>query len=75
MIQEYTCLIYGDVNGDGKISALDYAYIKNHIMDIQKITKEIEKKAANINEDEKISALDYAYIKNHIMDIQKIELK
>ncbi len=75
VIQEYTCLIYGDVNGDGKISALDYAYIKNHIMDIQKITKEIEKKAANINEDEKISALDYAYIKNHIMDIQKIELK
>lgn len=75
VVQEYTCLIYGDVNGDGKISALDYAYIKNHIMDVQKITKPLEKKAANVNEDEKISALDYAYIKNHIMDVQKIELK
>lgn len=75
VVQEYECLIYGDVNGDGKISALDYAYIKNHIMDVQKITKANEKKVADINEDGKISALDYAYIKNHIMDIQKMVLK
>lgn len=37
VLQEYTCIIYGDVNCDGKISALDYTLIKNHIMDVQKI--------------------------------------
>ena len=37
VIEEYECLIYGDINGDGKISAMDYTLIKNHIMDIKKI--------------------------------------
>ncbi len=75
LLKEYICMIYGDVNGDGKISALDYAYIKNDIMDVQKITDLNQKEAADINDDGKISALDYAYIKNHIMDVQKITLK
>ena len=29
---EYSVSILGDVNGDGKISALDYVRIKNYIM-------------------------------------------
>ena len=33
----YEIVIYGDVNGDGKIKASDYVNIKNHIMDIKKI--------------------------------------
>ena len=75
VLQEYTCIIYGDVNCDGKISALDYTLIKNHIMDVQKITDLNAQIAANVNGDNKISALDYTLIKNHIMDVQKIVLK
>ena len=75
VLQEYTCIIYADVNCDGKISALDYTLIKNHIMDVQKITDVNAKAAANVNGDNKISALDYTLIKNHIMDVQKITLK
>lgn len=75
VLQEYTCIIYGDVNCDGKISALDYTLIKNHIMDVQKITDMNAQTAANVNGDNRISALDYTLIKNHIMDVQKIVLK
>ena len=74
-VAEYYCLIYADVNGDGKISALDYTLIKNHIMDVKKITDGNQILAANVNGDEKISALDYTLIKNHIMDVKKIPLK
>lgn len=74
-IEEYECLIYGDINGDGKISALDYTLIKNHIMDVQKITDKNMKLTADVNGDSKISALDYTLIKNDIMDVKKITLK
>lgn len=75
VLQEYECLIYGDVNGDGKISAMDYTIIQNHIMDIQFITNTKQKLAADVYYDNKISAMDYTYIQNHIMDIQKISLR
>ena len=74
-IEEYECLIYGDINGDGKISAMDYTLIKNHIMDVKKITNNNMKLTADINGDNKISAMDYTLIKNHIMDIKKISAK
>ena len=75
ILQEYIALIYGDVNEDGKISALDYALIKNHIMDVQEIEDETQKAVADVNCDGKISAIDYAFIKNHIMDVQRLDVK
>ena len=74
-IEEYNCLIYGDVNGDGKISSLDYTLIKNDIMDVKKITDEAMKQTADVNGDGKISSLDYTLIKNDIMEVKKIEIK
>ena len=69
--KEYTIVINGDVNGDGKIAATDYVMIKNHIMDVKKLS-EFEKICADVNHDGKIAATDYVAIKNHIMDIKKI---
>ncbi|MBO4835961.1 MAG: hypothetical protein J5483_07590 [Lachnospiraceae bacterium] len=57
----------GDANGDGKISALDYVTVKNHIMGTKTITDTDKLKAADANGDGKISALDYVRIKNMIM--------
>ena len=67
----YTVVIYGDVNGDGKIAATDYVAIKNHIMDIKKLSA-FEQICADVNHDKKVAATDYVAIKNHIMDIKKI---
>ena len=57
----------GDANGDGKITALDYVTVKNHILGTKTITDEDKLKAADANDDGKISALDYVRIKNMIM--------
>ena len=57
----------GDANGDGKVSALDYVAVKNHIMGTKTITDSAKLKAADANGDGKISALDYVRIKNMIL--------
>ena len=61
----------GDVNGDGKVSSLDYIQIKNHIMNTKKLTGDALKRA-DVNGDGKVSSLDYIKIKNHIMGTNKL---
>lgn len=65
---EYQLSVLGDVNGDGKISALDYVKIKNHIMKTALIKGDLYLTASDVNSDGKISALDYVRIKNYIMN-------
>lgn len=72
IIQTYTVIIYGDVNGDGKITAMDYTLIKNHIMDVKKINNKYESEGADVSGDGKITSMDYTLIKNHIMDVKHI---
>lgn len=74
-IQTYTCKLYGDVNGDGKISAVDYMTLMNKIMGVKEITGDIERDVADINSDKKISAVDYMYIMNDIMDAKKLDIR
>lgn len=69
--KEYQVIIYGDANGDGKISAVDYVRIKNSIMGTSTLTGAY-KEAADANKDGKISAVDYVRIKNTIMGTASI---
>ena len=69
--KEYSMIIYGDVSGDGKITSADYIAIKNHIMEVKKLS-DIEKIWADANKDGKVTSADYIAIKNHIMDIKTI---
>lgn len=64
----YMVILLGDVNGDGKISALDYVKIKNHIMETSIMSDNALLISADLNEDGKISTLDYIRVKNHIMN-------
>lgn len=59
-------IIYGDTDGDGKISAADYVKVKNHIMG-STILGDCYMSAADANRDGSISAVDYVNIKNYIM--------
>jgi len=65
---EYTfrIIVYGDANGDAKISAVDYVHIKNYIMGSSSLSGSF-KEAADVNKDSKISAVDYVNVKNYIM--------
>ena len=69
--KNYKIVIYGDVNSDGKITASDYMTIKNHIMDVKKLSSE-EMIFADANKDSKVTASDYMTIKNHIMEVKEI---
>ena len=64
--KSYEVVIYGDVNGDGKIAASDYVKIKNHIMNKSTLSG-VYSEASDVNKDGKIAASDYVKIKNHIM--------
>lgn len=67
----YSIVIYGDVNGDGKISAVDYVKIKNHIM--RKGTLQgAYRESADIDKNGHIKATDYVKVKNYIMGTGKI---
>ena len=70
--KEYEVVVYGDVNGDGKITAVDYAKIKNYIMEYINLSGAYNE-AADIDKNGKITAVDYAKIKNYIMGYLKIE--
>lgn len=71
IIETYTIIIYGDVNGDGKIYATDYVKIKNHIMDTEKLNG-VYAIAADVNRDSKVYATDYVKVKNYIMGTGEI---
>ena len=66
---KYTIVISGDVNKDGKITALDYIAIRNHMLETKVLSeKQIEFKAADMNNDNRISALDYISIRKMMME-------
>ena len=70
--KQYEVVIYGDVNGDGKILANDYLKIKNTIMGTANLSGCYEE-AAKVNRGNKILASDYLRIKNYIMDQASIQ--
>ena len=70
--KEYAVVIYGDTSGDGKISAVDYMKIKNHILKSSNLVNEYQQ-AADTNRDGKITAVDYMKVKNNILGSSKIE--
>ncbi|WP_102265744.1 dockerin type I domain-containing protein [Massilicoli timonensis] len=62
----------GDVNGDGKISSMDYVLVKDHILKITTLSGS-SLSAADVNGDGKISSMDYVLIKDHILGINLIK--
>lgn len=73
VLREYLILIYGDVNGDGKINSVDLLVLQRHILEIEKI-EGIYLKAANVRKDgKKPTSVDLLLIQRHILDLQIIE--
>lgn len=68
----YTVVIYGDVNGDGKINALDLLKIQKHLTGSAKL-KGAYLKAANVKKSGSPSALDLLKVQKYIMGAAKIQ--
>ncbi len=65
-IPTQTTVLYGDVNLDGRITAMDYMLLKNHVLGRKLLTSE-QKPGGDINKDGKISSADYLFLKNHVL--------
>lgn len=73
IIMEYHIILYGDVNGDGKINSVDLLVLQRHILEIEKFSG-VFLKAGNVRKDGKNpSSLDCLLIQRHILEIQMIE--
>ncbi len=68
---EWTVIVTGDVNGDGKITATDYVNVKFSVLGKQKLTG-VYSRAADVNGDGKITASDYVGIKFHVLGKSQI---
>ncbi len=62
---DYSIVIRGDVNGDGKLSALDYVKVRNYLDGVSTL-QNVYLKGADASGDGKVSALDYVKLRNHL---------
>jgi beta-N-acetylglucosaminidase len=69
--QTYTVVIYGDVNGDGRISALDLLRVQKHLIGSIKLTGAYLT-AANVKKTGSPSALDLLKIQKFLMGAAQI---
>ena len=69
--KQFDVIIYGDTNGDGKISTIDYSKIKAHIRNTLQL-EGVYATAADTSKDGKISTIDYSKVKAHIRDTQRL---
>lgn len=68
---EYTIVIRGDINGDGKISTVDLLYLRNHILGTAQLTK-AQELAADIDGTDGIKMVDLLKLRNHILQLYTI---
>ena len=69
--QSADVVIYGDVNGDGKISSVDALQIKRNILSLQNFN-ELQKEASNVSGDTSVNSLDVLLVKRGILNLQVI---
>lgn len=73
ILVSYKLIVYGDVNGDGRINSIDLLVLQRHILEIERL-KGVFYKAGNINKNgKKPSSLDSLLIQRHILGIKLIE--
>lgn len=68
---QYNIVIYGDINGDGKISIVDLGKVQKHLLEVGKLTGNYQS-AADVNHDGKISILDLGRVQKHLLEISSI---
>ena len=65
-LSEYSIVVRGDTNGDGKINSADALAIQKHIVESREL-KNAYLDAADINEDGRVNSLDVLYVQKHIV--------
>ena len=63
---KWTVLLYGDVNGDGKISSSDCIKVRNHVLGTNTLSG-LYAVAGDINRDGRVSSSDCIKVRNHVL--------
>ena len=72
-IIEYNVIMYGDIDGNGKINSVDLLVLQRHILEIKKL-EGVFIKAGNIRKDGKNpTSVDCLLIQRHILGLQTIK--
>lgn len=69
--EEYTLIVAGDINGDGKLSPTDLSQLMTHMAGIT-LLQEPYKSAADVNYDGKISSTDLSKLKSALVGLEKL---
>ena len=73
IIIEYNVIMYGDIDGNGKINSVDLLVLQRHILEIKKL-EGVFIKAGNIRKDGKNpTSVDCLLIQRHILGLQTIK--
>ncbi len=66
---EFTLVVRGDIDGNGKIGPTDLAKLKLHYIEKTPLTEEIELKAADVDGNGSITLTDLSQMKLIIVDL------
>ncbi|MDD3503116.1 MAG: dockerin type I domain-containing protein [Eubacteriales bacterium] len=69
--KDYKIVIYGDVNGDGRITSVDLNQVFNHVLQTSSL-EGVYGSAADIDKNTKISSADLNKIFNHVLQVSNI---
>lgn len=71
VLEEYTVLIYGDINGDGKLSIADLLKTQKVLLDLETVSGAYSK-ASDVNKDGKISITDLLKIQKSLLGLETL---
>ena len=75
VVIQYEVIMYGDVNGDGKINSIDLLVLQRHILEIKKLDG-VFIKAGNVRKNGKNpNSVDCLLIQRHILGLQLVSQK
>lgn len=67
--EEYTVVVYGDVDGNGEINSIDALDVEKHVTKIEKLDS-VQQEAGDVANDDEINSLDSLAIEKYIVGLQ-----
>lgn len=71
-IQSYTFIVYGDMNGDGKIDIYDLIKMRQHLLNIRHLDGVYQKAADTNRKNDGIDIYDLIKLRQHLLNISYI---